>query len=101
MLFKVILKKYKFIKLKKLLKPERFQEFFTIGKVIIQRKVLGNEEFPKWNPQTGFTSVEENSSVMTFASESGFATMLWSKHFATQNSLRPPPFLRGAYLHGQ
>ena len=50
MLFKVILKKYKFIKLKKLLKPERFQEFFTIGKVIIQRKVLGNEEFPKWNP---------------------------------------------------
>ena len=47
MLFKVILKKYRFIKLKKLLKPERFQEFFTIGKVIIQRKVLGNEEFPK------------------------------------------------------
>ena len=24
---------------------------------------------------------------MTFASESGFATMLWSKHFATQNGL--------------
>ena len=47
MLFKVILKKYKFNKLKKLLKPERFQEIFTIGKVIIQRKVLGNEEFPK------------------------------------------------------
>ena len=37
--------------------------------------------------QTGFTSVEENSLVMTFASESGFATMLWSKHFATQNGL--------------
>ena len=34
--------------------------------------------------QTGFTPVEENSLVMTFASESGFATMLWSKHFATQ-----------------
>ena len=51
--------------------------------------------------QTGFTPVEENSLVMTFASESGFATMLWSKHFATQNGLRPPRFLRGAYLHGQ
>ena len=37
--------------------------------------------------QTGFTPVEENSLVMTFASESGFATMLWSKHFATQNGL--------------
>ena len=37
--------------------------------------------------QMGFTSVEENSLVMTFASESGFATMLWSKHFATQNGL--------------
>ena len=24
---------------------------------------------------------------MTFVSESGFATMLWSKHFATQNGL--------------
>ena len=48
--------------------------------------------------QTGFTSVEENSLVMTFASESGFATMLWSKHFATQNGLRPPRFLRGAYF---
>ena len=35
---------------------------------------------------------------MTFASESGFATMLWSKHFATQNGLRPPRFLRGAYF---
>ena len=48
--------------------------------------------------QTGFTPVEENSLVMTFASESGFATMLWSKHFATQNGLRPPRFLRGAYF---
>ena len=55
--------------------------------------------------------------VMTFASESGFATMLWSKHFATQNGLlskfcyaKPPTasavfavfdrpvFLRGAYF---
>ena len=35
---------------------------------------------------------------MTFASESGFATMLWSKHFATQNGLRPPRFLRGCIL---
>ena len=49
----------------------------TVDKVIlVQRKVLGNEEFSKWNPQTGFTSVEENSLVMTFTSESGFATML-------------------------
>ena len=48
--------------------------------------------------QTGFIPVEENSLVMTFASESGFATMLWSKHFATQNGLRPPRFLRGAYF---
>ena len=48
--------------------------------------------------QTGVTPVEENNLVMTFASESGFATMLWSKHFATQNGLRPPRFLRGAYF---
>ena len=37
--------------------------------------------------QTEFTSAEENSLVMTFVSESCFATMLWSKHFATQNGL--------------
>ena len=50
---------------------------FIISKsIFVQRKVLGNEEFPNWNPQTEFTSVEENSLVMTFASESGFATML-------------------------
>ena len=39
----------------------------TVEKVIfVQRKVLGNEEFPKWNPQTGFTSVEENSEFQGF-----------------------------------
>ena len=39
----------------------------TVDKVIfVQRKVLGNEEFPKWNPQTGFTSVEENSEFQGF-----------------------------------
>ena len=33
-----------------------------------------------------------------FASQSGYATASWSKHFATQNGLRPPRFLRGAYF---
>ena len=40
----------------------------TVDKVIfVQRKVLGNEEFPKWNPQTGFISVEENSEFQGFS----------------------------------
>ena len=33
-----------------------------------------------------------------FAPQSGYATASWSKHFATQNGLRPPRFLRGAYF---
>ena len=42
----------------------------TVDKVIfVQRKVLGNEEFPKWNPQTGFTSVEENSEFQGFLAD--------------------------------
>ena len=36
--------------------------------------------------------------VQNFASQSGYATASWSKHFATQNGLRPPRFLRGAYF---
>ena len=41
--------------------------FKIVDKVIfVRRKVLGNEEFPKWNPQTEFTSVEENSEFQGF-----------------------------------
>jgi hypothetical protein len=36
--------------------------------------------------------------VQNFALQSGYATASWSKHFATQNGLRPPRFLRGAYF---
>ena len=42
----------------------------TVDKVIfVQRKVLGNEEFPKWNPQAGFTPVEENSEFQGFLAD--------------------------------
>ena len=49
------------------LKPQIKSAAQTVDKVIfVQRKVLGNEEFPKWNPQTGFTPVEENSEFQGF-----------------------------------
>ena len=47
--------------------PLKRNRIKTINKTnLYKRKVLGNEEFPKWNPQTEFTSVEENSVFQGF-----------------------------------
>ena len=50
--------------------------------------------------QSGYAAV--SYSELCFAKRSAtaasFFAVHWSKHFATQNGLRPPRFLRGAYF---
>ena len=49
------------------MKKGAFGSFQTVDKVILrQRKGLGNKSFPKWNPQSEFTSDEENSEFQGF-----------------------------------
>ena len=51
-------------------KPSAGPTVRTVDKVIsMLRKGLGNEAFPEWNPQSEFTSGEENSEFQGFSAD--------------------------------
>jgi len=55
----------------------------TINKILlILRKGLGNEVFPDWNPQSEFTSGEENSEFQGFSrwNSSVYSSVLTSRN---------------------
>ena len=67
------------------LRPPHLSLWFT-GQSILLRKTVYCQNFATQNR----LQRQRSSLFLTAAS--------WSKHFATQNGLRPPRFLRGAYF---
>ena len=68
----------------------------SIVKILLRKTAYSELCFAKWSSTTAFIFAV-HWSELCYAKRSTTAAS-WSKHFATQNGLRPPRFLRGAYF---